>query len=48
MNETFNERYKQATALVAEGANIKLLLLPRVLGTAIKIETPSNAEKSPS
>ena len=27
------------------GANIKLLLLPRVLGTAIKIETPSSNEK---
>ena len=28
-----------------EGANIKPLLLPRVLDTAIKIETPSNNEK---
>ena len=28
-----------------EGANIKPLLLPRVLGTAIKIETPSSNEK---
>ena len=35
----------QATATDAEGNNIKLLLLPRVLGTAIKIETPANNEK---
>ena len=40
------DKVKQATAPDVEGANIKLLLLPRVLGTAIKIETPSSNEKS--
>ena len=39
------DNVEQATAPDAEGANIKPLLLPRVLGTAIKIETPSNNEK---
>ena len=38
------DRVEQATPDV-EGANIKPLLLPRVLGTAIKIETPSSNEK---
>ena len=35
----------QATTKDAEDNNIKLLLLPRVLGTAIKIETPASNEK---
>ena len=35
----------QATTKDAEDNNIKPLLLPRVLGTAIKIETPANNEK---
>ena len=39
------DNVKQATTLDAEGANIKQLLLPRVLGTAIKIESPSNNKK---
>ena len=38
----------QTTAKDAEDNNIKLLLLPRVLGTAIKIETSANNEKSKS
>ena len=36
----------QATTKDAEDNNIKLLLLPRVLGTAIKIETPANNKKT--
>ena len=36
---------EQATTADAEGTNTKPLLLPRVLGTAIKIETPANNEK---
>ena len=39
------DNVEQATAPDAEGANIKPLLLPRVLGTTIKIETPVNNEK---
>ena len=35
----------QATTKEAEDNNIKPLLLPRVLGTAIKIETLANNEK---
>ena len=35
----------QATTKDAEDNNIKLLLLPRVLGTAIKIEIPANNKK---
>ena len=35
----------EATTKDAEDNNIKPLLLPRVLGTAIKIETPANNEK---
>ena len=38
----------QTTAKDAEDNNIKPLLLPRVLGTAIKIETSANNEKSKS
>ena len=36
---------EQTTAPDAEGTDTKPLLLPRVLGTAIKIETPANNEK---
>ena len=39
------DNVEQATAPDAEGANIKPLLLPRVLGTVIKIENPANNEK---
>ena len=39
------DKVEQAAAPDVEGANIKPLLLPRVLGTAIKIETPSSNEK---
>ena len=36
----------QATTKDAEDNNIKSLSLPRVLGTAIKIETPANKRKT--
>ena len=40
-----DHKVEQATAPDVDDANIKPLLLSRVLGTAIKIETPSNNKK---
>ena len=40
-----DEKIKQTATPVADDANIKPLLLSRVIGTAIKIETPSNNER---